>query len=521
MRVRVGTLCSRYDSQCLAMERLKRNFPDFDYELVFWSEFDPESKRPLDKQPAVIAHNALFPQWADRNVGDMTKADWSKVGEIDLLTYSTPCTDISNAGRQAGAEKDSGTRSSIIWHTEKAIRTLQPKYLLMENVANFVSKAHIGTFKAWMALVESLGYNNFAKVLNATEFGCPQNRERIFVVSIRKDITDKFYFPQPIKLEKRFKDVLESNVDEKYYLREKGVKYIANRLGGYCKIDGDISSTLTRKGIDNWTGSFVSEPFNALNGMARTIKKQYANVGGANMCRTDAFGASGVIETALPICLNSKVDGKQPSLQDRVYSVDGVSTAITTCFLPNIAEPIAVAMRGRNPENPSERGKSNGRYKQRLEPNITGCDNAITSVQKDCLVAEPQVMQVGNIYPDTDKFKNRTMGRVYDAAGIAPTINTCGGGGREPKIVEGEITSNNLLELVQAGLVRIRKITPREAFRLMDIDEEYIDVLMSCGVANTGMYQLAGNSIVVGCLYHIFRKMFCETENENDQLTLF
>ena len=560
MKVRVGTLCSGYDSQCLAMERLKRNFPDFDYELVFWSEFDPESKRPLDKQPAVIAHNALFPQWADRNVGDMTKADWSKVGEIDLLTYSTPCTDISNAGRQAGAEKDSGTRSSIIWHTEKAIRTLRPKYLLMENVANFVSKAHIGTFKAWLALVESLGYNNFAKVLNATEFGCPQNRERIFVVSIRKDISDKFYFPQPIKLEKRFKDVLESNVDEKYYLSEKGVKYIANRLGGYCKIDGDISATLTRKGIDNWTGSFVSEPFNALNGMARTIKKQYANVGGANMCRTDAFGASGVIETALPICLNSKVDGKQPSLQDRVYSVDGASSAITTCFLPNIAEPIAVAMRGRNPENPSERGKSNGRYKQRLEPNITGCANAITSVQKDCLVAEPlisvhpfshklefnpnssvkdiaptlratdykcppcvwkpQVMQVGNIYPDTDKFKNRTVGRVYDAAGIAPTINTCGGG-REPKIVEGEITSNNLLELVQAGLVRIRKITPREAFRLMDIEEEYIDVLMSCGVANTGMYQLAGNSIVVGCLYHIFRKMFCETENENDQLTLF
>lgn len=256
MRVRVGTLCSGYDSQCLAMERLKRNFPDFDYELVFWSEFDPESKRPLDKQPAVIAHNALFPQWADRNVGDMTKADWSMVGEIDLLTYSTPCTDISNAGRQAGAEKDSGTRSSIIWHTEKAIRTLRPKYLLMENVANFVSKAHIGTFKSWMALVESLGYNNFAKVLNATEFGCPQNRERIFVVSIRKDIADKFYFPQPIKLEKRFKDVLESNVDEKYYLSEKGVKYIANRLGGYCKIDGDISATLTRKGIDNWTGSF-------------------------------------------------------------------------------------------------------------------------------------------------------------------------------------------------------------------------------------------------------------------------
>lgn len=469
MKVRVGTLCSGYDSQCLAMERLKRNFPDFDYELVFWSEFDPESKRPLDKQPAVIAHNALFPQWADRNVGDMTKADWSAVGEIDLLTYSTPCTDISNAGRQAGAEKDSGTRSSIIWHTEKAIRTLRPKYLLMENVANFVSKAHIGTFKAWMALVESLGYNNFAKVLNATEFGCPQNRERIFVVSIRKDIADKFYFPQPIKLEKRFKDVLESNVDEKYYLSNALISSLSRDNKGF-------------KG------------------------------------RGDNY----IMGTNIPICLNSKVDGKQPSVQDRIYSIEGCAVAITSGWLQNIAEPIAVAMRGRNPENPSERGKSNGRYKQSLEPNTTGCANAITSVQKDCLVAEPQVMQVGNIVDDTNiGFKNPQRGRIYSADGLSPALNCCKGGGLEPKIVEGEITSNNLLELVQAGLVRIRKITPREAFRLMDIEEGYIDVLMSCGVANTGMYQLAGNSIVVGCLYHLFRKMFCETENENDQLCLF
>ena len=371
----------------------------------------------------------------------MTKADWSKVGEIDLLTYSTPCTDISNAGRQAGAEKDSGTRSSIIWHTEKAIRTLRPKYLLMENVANFVSKAHIGTFKSWMALVESLGYNNFAKVLNATEFGCPQNRERIFVVSIRKDISDKFYFPQPIKLEKRFKDVLESNVDEKYYLSNA------------------LISSLSR---DNKGFKAMKPSTPPHTGVASCLTARMHKMG-----RSDNY----IMETNIPICLNSKVDGKQPSVQDRIYSIEGCAVAITSGWLQNIAEP--------------------------------------------------QVMQVGNIYPDTDKFKNRTMGRVYDAAGIAPTINTCGGGGREPKIVEGEITSNNILELVQAGLVRIRKITPREAFRLMDIKEEYIDVLMSCGVANTGMYQLAGNSIVVGCLYHIFRKMFCETENENDQLCLF
>ena len=491
MKVNVVTLCSGYDSQALALERLKRNFPDFDYELVAWAEFDPESKQPLEKQPAVIAHNALFPQWSDRNMGDITTADWSKVGEVDLLTYSTPCTDISNAGRQMGAEKDSGTRSSIIWHTEKAIRALRPKFLLMENVANFVSKAHIGTFKAWYSLVENLGYNNFAQVLNATSYGIPQNRERIFLVSIRKDISDKYHFPQPIKLEKRFKDVFESNVDEKYYLSEKLITSLSHDNKGF-------------KAMKPSTPPHI--------GVASCLAARMHKMG-----RGDNY----IMETNIPICLNSKVDGKQPSLQDRVYSVDGVATALTTCFLPNIAEPIAVAMRGRNPENPSERGKSNGRYKQRLEPNVTGCANTITSVQKDCLVAETKVIQVGNIYPDTDKFKNRTMGRVYDTEGIAPTINTCGEGGREPKVVVGEVTSDNLLELVQAGLVRMRKITPREAFRLMDLEESDIDTLLSSGLANTSLYQLAGNSICVGVLYHLFRKMFIETENESEQMTLF
>ena len=187
------------------------------------------------------------------------------------------------------------------------------------------------------------------------------------------------------------------------------------------------------------------------------------------MGRSDNY----IMETNIPICLNSKVDGKQPSVQDRIYRIEGCAVAITSGWLQNN-------------------------------------------------IAEPQVMQVGNIVDDTNiGFKNPQRGRIYSADGLSPALNCCKGGGLEPKIVEGDITSNNLLELVQAGLVRIRKITPREAFRLMDIEEEYIDVLMSCGVANTGMYQLAGNSIVVGCLYHIFRKMFVEPENESDQLTLF
>ena len=284
--------------------------------------------------------------------------------------------------------------------------------------------------------------------------------------------------------------------------------------------------------------------------------------------------------------------------EQQVYDAEGISRAVKagegSGNIPKVIEPISVAMRGRNPDNPSERAKSNGKYKQRLEMNENGTSNTITSVQKDNLVVEPRIIevgkvkggkhqqdsvqhedgicrtictghhastphllktmvsepmcsvhpnshkfefdhetsikpispalratdykaphcvyeprveQVGNIYPDTDTFKNRTMGRVYSNEGLSPTINCCGGGDREPKVVETRY--------------RIRKLTPRECFRLMGVDDADIDKIQASGISNSQQYKCAGNSIVVDVLYHIFRKMFVETENENDQLCLF
>ena len=233
--LRVVTLCSGYDSQCLALNRLKEHYPEFDYELVAWSEFDPESTAPLEKQPAVIAHNALFPQWADRNLGDMTKIDWETVPDFDLLFYSTPCQSISAAGLQHGFEEGSGTRSSIIWNVRDAVKIKRPKYLCLENVKAMVSSKFVGMFNLWQLELERLGYMNFAKVLNAKDFGVPQNRERIFLVSIRIDGLESFtpefqyHFPKPFPLEKRLKDVLEEHVDEKYYLSDKMLEYF-NRV---------------------------------------------------------------------------------------------------------------------------------------------------------------------------------------------------------------------------------------------------------------------------------------------------
>lgn len=238
--LRVMTLCSGYDSQCLALNRLKEVYPDFDYELVAWAEFDPESKAPLEKQPAVIAHNALFPQWADRNWGDMTKIDWTKVPDIDFLFYSTPCQSISAAGLQHGFAEGSGTRSSIIWNVRDAVIAKRPKYLCLENVKAMVSGKFVGMFNLWQRELERLGYANFAQVLNAKDYGVPQNRERIFLVSIRMDELDglagnvRFNFPKPFPLERRLKDVLEEKVDEKYYLSDKMLEY-------FNRVDSDKS----------------------------------------------------------------------------------------------------------------------------------------------------------------------------------------------------------------------------------------------------------------------------------------
>ncbi len=218
MKIKVITLFSGYDSQCLALDRLKEQHPDFDYTLLAWSEID---------KYAIQAHNLIYPQWAGRNLGDVSKIEWEKYpqfADCDLLTYSYPCTNISAAGKQAGLEKGSGTASSLVWECEKAIAALRPKYLLMENVKALVSKKFMPSFKLWQSLVEQYGYANYWQVLNASDFGVPQNRERVFMLSVRNDIMRGYDFPEPFPLEKVLDDVLEEDVDEKYYLKNDRIE---------------------------------------------------------------------------------------------------------------------------------------------------------------------------------------------------------------------------------------------------------------------------------------------------------
>lgn len=174
--IRVFTAFSGYDSQCLALNVIAQedyvtclldspaNRVPFGYELVGWSKID---------KYAIKAHNALFPQWADRNYGDISKIDWAQVPDFDLFTYSSPCQDFSQAGKQKGAEKGSGTRSSLLWECERAIRIKRPKYLLFENVAAVASKKFIKLFNSWQLTLEQMGYTNFTQILNAKTHGYP------------------------------------------------------------------------------------------------------------------------------------------------------------------------------------------------------------------------------------------------------------------------------------------------------------------------------------------------------------
>lgn len=212
-----------YNSQGLALNRLKKMLPDFEWVCVGRSEID---------RYAITAANALFPESAELNYGDISKIDWASVPDFDLFTYSFPCQSISVAGLQHGFAENSGTRSSLLWECRKAIKTKRPKYLLMENVKALISKKFKPDFERWLVTLSLMGYVNFYQVLNAKNYGVPQNRERVFMVSIRDDgESPQYHFPKTFNLVKRLRDILEDEVDERFFLRQEQV----DRIVAHCQ----------------------------------------------------------------------------------------------------------------------------------------------------------------------------------------------------------------------------------------------------------------------------------------------
>lgn len=213
MKVNLVTLCSGIEAQGQALRNLCNEHPELEWELVVWREIDKD---------AIAAHNAIFPEYADRNLGDMTTCDYSKITQpIDCLFYSTPCQSVSQAGKNKGMKDGTDAASALIWHTRRAIESLKPKICILENVKGMIMGENLREFHKWQAVMESYGYTNYTKVLDSKDYGTAQHRERVFMVSILGD--EKYYFPDPFKLEKRIKDYLEpyGSVPESFYLTPK------------------------------------------------------------------------------------------------------------------------------------------------------------------------------------------------------------------------------------------------------------------------------------------------------------
>lgn len=192
-----------------ALKRLR-----IEYEIADYVEIDKYAVKSFN-----TIHNTNFEPQDIR--------EWDKYIEVDLIMHGSPCQDFSLAGKNAGGDKDSGTRSSLMYETIRIVEKLKPKYVIWENVKNLLSKKHIHNFNAYLKTMEQLGYTNYYQVLNAKDYGIPQNRERIFTISIRKDINKLFSFPQKQELKLKLKDLLENEVDEKYYLSENVIKQVS------------------------------------------------------------------------------------------------------------------------------------------------------------------------------------------------------------------------------------------------------------------------------------------------------
>lgn len=579
-KIRVFEAFAGYGSQSMALRRL-----GIDFEVIGISEID---------KYAIQAYMAVHGDTP--NYGDISKIDWSSVPDFDFLTYSFPCTDISTAGQQKGLAEGSGTRSSLLWECRKAIEAKRPKYLLMENVKNLVSKKFTPYLKEWIRFLEGQGYSNYTKVLNAKDFGVPQNRERVFMVSILGEVS--FHFPKPFTLEKRLKDVLEKDVDESFYLSEKVVNTLLarnekNKAKGngfkFAPKTGDvIASSITAHPNDRPCDNFIKEPIIFHIGNIYGDKKGRGFAGNVydkdGILPTIMTNGGGNRQPMIFECCNQKrkygnkrvqslvdsgkISGHEVQFLDaynqKVSDICGtIKTTVDSSCLSFISEPINQALIIKQatkkgyieippggvfdasyPESLTRRGRvqDNGKVSPTLtaggEPpclyegmeqkcaaytrdskgkvisrrlsdiantvhGSTGCGGST-----DCFVAEPKIIQVGNL-ADEKGFKNPQRGRVYNPIGISPNINTMGGGNLQPKIIE------------DFANYRIRKLTPRECFRLMGVSEKDIDNIQKSGISKTQQYKMAGNSIVVDVLYYIFKKMFVDKSCEDTQLSIF
>lgn len=373
------------------------------------------------------------------------------------------------AGLQAGGDIGTGTRSSLMWNSVAIIKHVKPKYVIWENVKNVLSKKHKHNFEKYLKSLEDMGYNNYYQVLNAKDYGIPQNRERIFVVSIRKDI-DKgnFKFPEKQTLQLKLKDLLDDEVDEKFYLKDFQIERIKNSTFMQEKKriqDKEYCDTLLARDWKDPKCIRVCKNNQSENVEDIKLKGVY----GRN------YGSKGKIENEVCSTLQAAMGNGGGNIS-LVKELSYVEKKYKEFFDKNGYIPEMF-----NPYNVNEI--------QDIAPtqtsNCGGSGSSATILKRE---DNNKIKVIGNYMPS-----GHDSSRVVDSNGIAPTV----------KENHGTVTATNID-------FKIRKLTPKECWRLMGFSDNDFQKASDTGLSNTQLYKQAGNSIVVDVLEKIFKNLFLE-----------
>ena len=481
--IRLIELFAGIGSQAKALKNL-----DADFEHYRICEFD---------KYAVKSYNAVH--GTDFSTSDITKITADDLGIVDtdkycyIMTYSFPCQDLSNAGLGKGMAKGSGTRSGLLWEVERLLEECKelPQVLLMENVPAVIGKKNIQHFTQWKEKLESLGYKNKWQVLNAKDYGIPQNRARCFMVSLLGDYS--YEFPQGKKLELRLKDMLETNVDEKYYLDCSVLKAkLCNELIQKKMVeDGDVIR-------HSYTNS-------RMQGERKDIKEKF--VCPTLDTRCDCLGVT-VKYVDKCNCVGSLQGGKWDKMHDiskRVYSSNGCSPTIHTCggvnLEPKIVEPIVL-------DGYNQRVRADSEVVGTLTQNC-GADlkrNGQGIIEPCKYELSDKMKRYINSYDDSYKVSDGNLVVNRDCA-VAKTTREGSTRADASDYISTELDGNKNVAGLDLTEYRIRKLTPKECWRLMGFSDTDIDNAIAVGMSNAQLYKQAGNSIVVDVLMAIFKEL--------------
>lgn len=465
----------------------KNNYCEKNWKLVNFCEFD---------KYATSSYCAIHNEDGSKNLGDITKVDETKLEPFNMICGGSPCQDFSVAGKQKGSVwtcKDCGheynpltvhwserdkcpccgsnniekTRSSLLVEYLRVIRANKPNFGMYENVKNIVGKQFKDTFKMFTDELDEYGYNVYWKVLNAKDYGIPQNRERVYLIFIKKELDNgKFTYPEPFDKGMRLKDILEENVDEKFYISEDKVQRFLTNLNNEDALLYDACQ-VKREGKSREYNDFCPTL------TARDYKDP-------RLVNDNVVKQIGTI---------SKCEGnwKNPQV-GRIYSTDGCSPTLNTCG-GGSHEPKIVQLGN---VNPSGKGMNGNVFDENgLAPTLTtnkgeGNKIAIRQATKKGYI-ECELGGVADLsYPES---KTR-RGRVQENGQICPTITA---------------TETGVCRIESP--IRIRKLTPKECFRLMGFSDENFEAAERM-VSNSQLYKQAGNSIVVDVLYYILVELY-------------